>query len=137
IFRYERSARLFLDVVFSYRDEHLFLIHEFVLMPDHFHLIITPSESLSLERVLQRIKGGFSFRYGKDINSKREIWQKSFTLHHVMDQRDYDYHREYILQNPVRARLVEGPAEYPYSSARPEFKTDAAPEFSAAKAAGL
>src|SRR5262249_18004486 len=81
IFRYERSARLFLDVVFSYRDEHLFLIHEFVLMPDHFHLIITPSESLSLERVLQRIKGGFSFRYGKDINSKREIWQKSFTLH--------------------------------------------------------
>jgi putative transposase len=132
IFRQERAARLFLNVMFAYRDDDLFLIHEFVLMPDHFHLIITPSEKLSLERALQRIKGGFSFRYGKEVNSKKEVWQRSFTLHHVTSRRDYEYHREYILQNPVRARLVERPDAYPYSSARAEFKMDVVPQFTAA-----
>jgi putative transposase len=48
------------QVLLSYREQHKYLLHEFVLMPDHFHLLITPT--LTLERALQLIKGGFSFR---------------------------------------------------------------------------
>ena len=136
ILRYERAARLFLDVMFTYRNEGRFLVHEFVLMPDHFHLIITPSEILSLERAIQRIKGGCSFRYGKEINSKKDIWQPGFTSHRITNLSDYEQHREYILQNPVRAELVAKPDEYPYSSARREFKMDAVPQFTVAKATG-
>jgi putative transposase len=53
-------ADLFVQVLLSYREQHKYLLHEFVLMPDHFHLLITPT--LTLERALQLIKGGFSFR---------------------------------------------------------------------------
>ena len=52
-------------------------MHEFVIMPDHFHLIITPIE-ITLERAVQFIKGGFSFRLNKGLKLKREVWQTSF-----------------------------------------------------------
>jgi len=34
-------------------------------MPDHFHLLITPAHEVSLEKAVQLIKGGFSFRAKK------------------------------------------------------------------------
>jgi REP element-mobilizing transposase RayT len=37
----DRMARLFLDVLLGYRLQEKYLLHEFVLMPDHFHLLIT------------------------------------------------------------------------------------------------
>jgi len=57
-------ARLFVEVLFHYRDHKNYLLHEFVLMPDHFHLLVSPT--LSLERSLQLIKGGFSYRAKKN-----------------------------------------------------------------------
>ena len=63
ILQSDRMATLFLDVLLHYRGK--YLLHEFVLMPDHFHLLITPRESL--ERAMQLIKGGFSFRAKKRI----------------------------------------------------------------------
>src|ERR1035438_1434744 len=76
LFQSERMARLFLDVLFSYRTQRRYLLHEFVLMPDHFHLLITPTESL--ERGLQLIKGGFSFRAKRELGFGGEIWEQRF-----------------------------------------------------------
>jgi len=65
LFRKEPMARLFLEVLFHYRDKKNYLLHEFVLMPDHFHLLLSPT--LSLERSLQLIKGGFSYRAKREV----------------------------------------------------------------------
>ena len=51
-------AKLFLKTLYEYRATGKYLLHEFVLMPDHFHLITTPLD-VPLERALQFIKGGF------------------------------------------------------------------------------
>jgi putative transposase len=53
-------ATLFLDTLYSYRGQGEYLLHEFVLMPDHLHLIVTPDTKISLERAIQFVKGGFS-----------------------------------------------------------------------------
>ena len=88
------------------------------IMPDHLHLLLTPAADISLERALQLIKGGFSYRLGKAANAKRGlVWQESFTNHRIRDERDCAQHGDYIRMNPVRARLVERPDLYPYSSA--------------------
>jgi len=62
IFRAEPLARLFLDTLQHYRAQHRYLLHELVLMPEHFHLLLTPMPNVSLEKVVQLIKGAFSFR---------------------------------------------------------------------------
>lgn len=125
LFQSERMARLFLDVLFHYRRQNYYLLHEFVLMPNHFHVLITPT--ISLEGSLQVIKGGFSYRARKESFFGSEIWQTSFYDHRVRNLAEYDAFTEYIHENPVKAGLAASAAEYPYSSAFPSFTLDGIP----------
>jgi putative transposase len=120
-------ARLLLDVLQINRRGGRFLLHEFVIMPNHFHLLITPASKVSLEKALQYIKGGLSYRAKKELDMNFEIWEPSFTNHRIRDKEDYERHRTYIHQNPVKARLVEKPELFEYSSAFPAADVDAAP----------
>ena len=123
IFRREANANLMIDTLSHYRDAGKFLLHEFVIMPDHVHLLLTPAEEISLERAMQFIKGGFSFRMDK----RGSIWQPSFTNHRIRDWEDFEHHRDYIRMNPVRARLTLCPDVYPYSSAAGVLRMDPVP----------
>jgi putative transposase len=117
LFRKEPMARLFVDVLFHYRDKKNYLLHEFVLMPDHFHLLLSPS--LSLERSLQLIKGGFSYRAKREVQQSGEIWQPSYYDRRVREIEDYNNFKYYIRRNPVERGLAETPEHYRYSSAHP------------------
>ncbi|HTV60927.1 MAG TPA: transposase [Verrucomicrobiae bacterium] len=123
----ERMASLFIDVLVQNRDKGRFLLHEFVVMPDHFLLLITPERKTSLEKAVQYIKGGFSFRAARELDFKHAIWQESFTNHRIKDSHDYEEHRTYIRENPVQRRLVKTPDLFPYSSASPNASLDPPP----------
>ena len=122
LFRKEPMARLLVEVMLQYRDDKNYLLHEFVLMPDHFHLLISPT--LSLERSLQLIKGGFSYRAKKELGFAGEIWEKSFYDRRVREAEDYYNFKQYIRKNPIKQGLACKLADYPYSSARPEYAMD-------------
>jgi putative transposase len=124
IFRRETTANLLLETLAHYRGQGKYLLHEFVIMPDHIHLLITPSAEISLERAVQFIKGGFSFR----LKSRGPVWQAGFTNHRVHDLDDYERHREYIRMNPVRARLAERPEDYRHLSASGALRMDPIPQ---------
>jgi putative transposase len=120
LFRNPQKAELMMDVLAHHREQKKYVLHEFVIMPAHLHLLLTPAADISLERAMQLIKGGFSYRLGNAVsaNAKRGlVWQESFTNHRIRDELDYKHHAEYIRLNPVRARLVDAPELYPYSSA--------------------
>ena len=125
LFQSERMAQLFIDVRFHYRDQKNYLLHEFVLTPDHFHLLITPT--LSLERTLQLIKGGFSYRAKKELEFNGEIWEKGCYDRRVRDIDDFHAFRRYIRENPVKKGLAFVDHEFRYTSARAEFVLDELP----------
>jgi REP-associated tyrosine transposase len=62
-----RSAELFVNVLYDYRKQKKFRLHEFVVMPDHFHILLTVESDSTIERVVQYIKGGFAFRAGREL----------------------------------------------------------------------
>jgi putative transposase len=124
LFQAEPWARLFFQNLLAHRDS--YLLHEFVLMPDHFHLLTTPQTAL--ERTVQLIKGSFSFRAKKELGSNAEIWQRGFSDHRIRDWEDYERHVNYIRLNPVKKHLCAKPEEYRYSSAFPGWKLDHAPQ---------
>jgi putative transposase len=95
-------------------------------MPDHFHLLITPS--IALERAIQLIKGGFSYQARKGLGSNAEIWHRGFADHRIRDWEDYDKHVHYIHLNPMKKHLSASSAEYRYSSAYPGWKLDPIPQ---------
>ncbi len=79
-------------------------------MPDHIHLLITTE---NLPEAMKHIRGGFSH----DLASTFEVWQSDYDDRQIFSEKDYLNAREYIHQNPVRARLVVNAWDYPYSSA--------------------
>jgi len=62
----ERNATLFVDVLRSYAREGKFQVHDFVVMPDHAHPLITLSGQLTIKQAMQLIKGGFSYCIKKE-----------------------------------------------------------------------
>jgi putative transposase len=121
LFAQPQMANLFLDILSENRKQGRFALHEFVAMPDHFHLILTPEIHTPLEKALQYIKGGFSFRAKREPGLKGLVWQEGFTNHRIRDSQDYLNHRDYIHENPVKKGLAEKAEDYPYSSAYHSF----------------
>lgn len=124
-----RAAALLLDVLDHYRKQGKYLLHEFVIMPDHFHVMITVAPNVTIERAVQFIKGGFAFRAGRELGLRAPIWQKGFSETRILDRPAYLRTRTYIHANPVSRGLAANPADYEFSSARSSFALDAPPRW--------
>jgi putative transposase len=111
----ERNATLFIDVLRSYVAAGKFCVHDFVVMPNHVHLLITVDEDMSIEKAVQRIKGGFSHRLKKEFGYTDEVWQRGFSDVRVEDHESLLRHREYIAQNPVKKGLANSVEDFPFS----------------------
>ena len=131
VFAAEPMARLFLQTLYSYRRQGNFQLHAFALMPEYFHLLLTP-EGISLERAMQFIRVGYSHAVSDRLGSTIETWERGFTDHRIRDVEDFEHHRMYIHRNPVERKLVVNACEFRYCSAFPGFRLD--PWHSAAEA---
>jgi len=94
-------------------------------MPDHVHILLTTPGSLSIEKAMQFIKGGFSYRAKKELEYRGEIWQRGFSDVRVPDEASFEQHRAYIGDNPVKARLAKTSMEYPFCMAYLKRRKDA------------
>ena len=112
IFQVERSSELMLEVLQHYREH--YKLHASVLMPDHFHLLLTPQDT-TLERCLQLVEGGFSRRYHLE-GGLNDVWQTSYADHRCRDREDYLNHKTYIEENPVKSGLSSLAEEYGWPS---------------------
>jgi putative transposase len=119
---------LFIRVLYQYREQSKYLLHTFVVMPDHFHLLITLGTDVSVERAVQFVKGGFAFRAGKELSLHSPIWQKGFSENRIFTLQAFVAAREYAHQNPVKRGLVAFSTDYPYSSAGDRFVVDSPPQ---------
>ena len=124
----DRMAELFCKTMFRYRAEGKFLLHSFVVMPNHIHLLLTVSEGLTVERAIQFIKGGFSHEAGKLMGTTGPVWQKSFVDRRVRDLAEFEKFLRYIDQNPVRAGLVSSADQFRYCSLNAAFRMDELPQ---------
>jgi len=109
----ERNATLLIDVLRSYVAGRKFQLHDFVVMRDHVHLLITVGGDMTIERAMQFVKGGFSFRLRKESGYLGEVWQRGFRRCGSTTESFLRY-RDYIAENPVKAGLVDSPEEFPY-----------------------
>lgn len=128
LFRSERMAKLFLEALYGYRDKKSFYLHEFSLMPDHFHLLLSAPPGITLEKLIQFVKGGFSYQAKKNLGFSSEIWQRGFADQYITSVQEFEIRKRYIRSNAVAAKLAVCEEEYPYCSAHPGFILDPRPE---------
>jgi putative transposase len=123
-----RTAELFIETIRAYRAQGKYRLHEFVVMPDHFHALITVDVNMTVEKAVQLMKGGFSFRAARELRIKAPFWQRGFSEIQVFDSETFENQRQYIHHNPVKAHLAVRPEEYSYSSASRAADLDPMPE---------
>jgi putative transposase len=122
----QRMGELFVRTIQEYRRQRKYLLHDYVVMPDHVHLVITPE--VTIEKAMQFIKGGFSFRAGKESGLTGRIWNHRFDGKAIKNGAAFEAVRSYIRRNPVKAGLVSDETEYLFSSANPTAELDEVPE---------
>jgi putative transposase len=140
IFKTAPYCEIFVECLLHYRDEGAYRLHGFVLMPDHFHVLLTPGQDTALERAVQFIKGGSARAIRERLLFRFPVWQRGFSDHRIRDAADFNLHVRYLGQNPVKRHLAGKPADYPWSSATGAFRMDEVPQglkpLSAAAAVG-
>jgi putative transposase len=104
-FQRTANAELFISILTRYRDAGKFLLHAFVVMPDHVHILITPHESTA--KAVQLIKGGYS--HAIRLQSPGEIWHTGYHEHRVRDLEDFHAQKQYIANNPTRKNYADYP----------------------------
>ena len=106
------NAELLIATLARYRDQARFLLHAFVVMPDHFHVRLTPTESTA--KAVQLIKGGFSFAVRNQFAG--EVWHTGHHEHRNRDASDYATQLAYIANNPSRKNYTDYPTSTPIIS---------------------
>jgi putative transposase len=107
-------ANFLIEVLRIYMRADKFQVIDFVIMPDHVHLILRVPADSSVEKCVQLIKGGFSFRAHRELGFQGEVWQRGYSEMRIHDEERLKSHHEYIAKNPVKAGLVASQNEYPF-----------------------
>ena len=121
-------CEMFVESLLGYREQGQYALHAFVLMPEHFHVLITPAEGVTLERAAQFIKGGSAHRMREERKLAFPVWQRGFTDHRIRDSDDYQIHVRYIEENPVKRGIAGSAREFAWSSARAGVALDDIPQ---------
>lgn len=113
---------LFLRVLEQVRQKYRFVVLGYVVMPEHFHLLMSEPQLGTPSTVLQAVKLGFARRVllqgETPIASPLHIWQRRFYDFNVWTEAKRIEKLRYLHRNPVTRGLVEQPEEWPWSSFR-------------------
>lgn len=116
VFCDDRDYRTFLGMLVDACTRHDVLVHGFVLMSNHVHLMLTPSTahgtSRAMQLVCQRYAQAFNHRYGRSGG----LWQGRYHAWLIDTDAYWLACLRYVELNPVRAQLVGDASRYRWSS---------------------
>ena len=90
------------------------LIYSYCFMPDHLHLLLSPSQACDLVEFVRLFKGRTG-RMAQEQGWRGAIWQRGFYDHALRREEDVRTVARYIVENPVREALVDDWRQYPFS----------------------
>lgn len=120
-----RRVDLLRQVVRQVRGKHPFVIHAWVVLPDHLHCILElPEGDADFATRWRLIKMNFSKALppseprdsARKRRGERGIWQRRYWEHLIRDEDDLRAHMDYVHINPLRHGLVSRVADWPYST---------------------
>lgn len=112
------DRREFLGWLKEAAEIHGLAIHAYVLMDNHVHLLCTPTQGDSLARTVQAVGRRYVRRFNRRHGRSGTLWEGRFRSSLVEADRYLLACQRYIESNPVRAGMVEGVADWPWSSHR-------------------
>ena len=123
IFKNSKVADTLLETILFGKRRRWYYLLSFVIMPDHIHLIIIPSEK-NISGCMKSIKGFSARQINKLLTTIGSIWQEGF-YDYILDTEEKVVNKiKYIEENPVRKGIVTHAEDYRYSSIKYREQTD-------------
>ncbi len=118
LFRRPGLAEFLISLYRAQRDLGNIALHGHVIMPDHYHVLLTLRGDTSISGVVRAVHSLFSRHCRATTKTRGRIWQTRFYDRVVRTESDWREKLNYLHGNPIRKRLAETPIEYPWSSFR-------------------
>jgi len=99
------------------RDRGDLVLHGYVVMPDHYHMLVTLTGAPSVTNVVRRVHSAFARPVRARGFGGGRVWQRRFYDHVGRGDEDWLAKLTYLHENPVRAGLVKSAVHYLWSSA--------------------
>ena len=116
IFSSAADYRFLLELIRQYARDCQVAVHAYVLMSNHFHLLITPQEGEGLGRMMQGVGRSYVQYFNRQHKRTGTLWEGRYRSTVLQTERYLLQCMAYIDLNPVRAAMVAGPQDYPWSS---------------------
>lgn len=112
----DEDYQLYLYWLTEYAQSAGCLIHAYVLMTNHVHLLLTPMQSESAANLMKPLGQRYVQYINRTYKRSGTLWEGRFRSS-IVEQQNYLFIcQRYIEMNPVRAGMVSHPGEYPWSS---------------------
>lgn len=106
----------YLELIYRYKVKYRMRIYHYVLMNNHVHILVEPTRDGTLSKFMMCLTLAYTKYYNKKYGCVGHVWQGRFRAIPIQTDAYYLRCAVYIELNPVRARIVEHPSEYPWSS---------------------
>jgi REP element-mobilizing transposase RayT len=101
-----------------HQDGARYLLFDYVVMPDHLHMILRPATadgtSERVTTILHDLKHWLAHALNRQVGRRGPLWQVESYDHLLRNYDDYLEKARYIYENPHRAGLVDDPARWPW-----------------------
>jgi len=115
IFHDDSDRSRFLGILEDYHDRYGILIHSYVLMDNHYHLILeTPRGNLI--KVMHGLNSGYTGYFNRKFERSGHLFQGRYKAILVEKEAYLLELSRYVHLNPIRAGIVKDPSQYPWSS---------------------
>ena len=116
IFCSEDDYRFYLDKLGLAAEQHGCDIHAYVLMTNHVHLLLTPHTEEGIGKLMQKVGRHYVQYFNYYYQRSGTLWEGRYKATLIHSEQYLLTCMRYIELNPVRAGMVEHPADYPWSS---------------------
>lgn len=117
IFHCDKDYRYFIKLLIEYSREFNAKIYHWVIMPNHYHLLLELAEPAVISTFMAGINRKYACYHHRNYQTAGFLWQGRFKLQPVQKDQYLIACGRYIERNPVKAQIVEQAPDYPYSSA--------------------
>ena len=119
IFFDKESYLYFLKRLKYYKNEYQIDVLSYCLMPNHFHLFVKQkTEDLLISKFISALLNYYVKSINKKFNKSGTLFQSKTKSKPITDEHYFVWIIKYILENPVKAKLVKSISDWEYSNAK-------------------
>lgn len=128
LFQNQRFGEVLTEILMQCRQQYDFLLHDYVIMPDHVHLLLTADADADIAGIVRSFRLTFTDQLMREFGYHGEIWSNEVSQRSIETAEDFAAVARHIHSNPVRGGFCEHEREYGMSSRSSRWVLDPAPE---------